>query len=181
MGSKNKSVIVGVTGSIAAYKACGLVNAYRKKGFDVTCALTKEALHFVTPLTLETLSGNKIVSDMFTVPGQRSPMHVSLADRADLIVIYPASANIIGKLAQGICDDIITCTILASKAPVVIAPAMNNNMYNHKSVQKNIQALKDMGYTFVGPVEGDLACGCYAVGHIADAADVMDASLSLLK
>ena len=166
---ENKNIILGITGSIAAYKACGLVSLFRKSGFDISCIFTKEAAYFVTPLTLETLSGNKVYQDMFELPENRMPQHTSLADKADAIVIYPASANIIGKLANGICDDLLTCTIYASRAPVFIAPAMNDNMYNHKVVQKNIRALKDIGYSFIGPDAGRLACGRTAIGHISPA------------
>lgn len=176
-----KHVILGITGSIAAYKACDLIGLFRKNGFDVTCVLTKEAKEFVTPLTLETLSGNKAIDDMFALPENRAPLHTSLAEKADLIVVCPATANIIGKLASGICDDILSCTIFAAKAPVLLAPAMNDRMYRHKVIGKNIATLKDLGYKFIGPVKGHLACGYDAMGHLADTADIFKESRKLLK
>lgn len=178
---KQKHIILGITGSIAAYKACDLIGLLKKSGCDVTCLLTKEAGEFITPLTLETLSGNKVISDMFALPENRTPLHTSLADKANLVVICPATANIIGKLASGICDDILCCTIFATKAPVLIAPAMNDNMYKHKIVQKNIAILKEIGYKFIGPVKGHLACGYDAIGHLADIAAVFKESKKLIK
>jgi len=175
------SVILGVTGSIAAYKACELVSLFKKDGFDVTVLLTKEALEFVTPLTFETLSGNKVVTDMFALPGSRCPIHTSLADKADIILIAPATANLIGKLACGICDDILSCTVFASNAPVLIAPAMNDKMYRHSIVQANIEKLKKTGYHFIGPIKGHLACGHEDIGHIAGSANIVHEAKRLLK
>lgn len=178
---KAKNIILGITGSIAAYKACDLIGLFRKAGMNVTCVLTKEAEYFLTALTVETLSGNKAHTDMFELPENRSPHHTSLADSADLIVVAPASANMIGKLASGICDDLLTCTIYASKAPVLLAPAMNNNMYNHKVVRANISDLEKIGYHFVGPIEGRLACGTVGIGRLADASGIFNESRKLLK
>lgn len=163
-----KTILLGITGSIAAYKACELVNNLKKKGFDIICIMTREAEKFITPLTLETLSGNKVYTDMFELPKKREIYHVSLAQKAALTVICPATANIISKLACGLCDDLLTCTIISSKSPVLIAPAMNDNMYKNKITQKNIAELKKAGYKFVDPVVGNLACGHKGVGHIAD-------------
>ena len=168
-----KTIILGVTGSIAAYKACELTGLLKKEGFNVRVLLTKEANEFVTALTLQTLSQNKVIMDMFESPEEWNPVHTSLAQSADLILIAPATANIIAKLASGICDDILTCTIFAADAPVLIAPAMNDKMYEHKVVQDNIAKLKKIGYRFIGPIKGHLACGCEAVGHIADLADII--------
>lgn len=176
-----RTVIVGVTGSIAAYKACEIVNTLKKDSFDVRVILTKEAREFVTPLSMQTLSGNKVLSDMFEPPEAWNPVHTSLADSASLILIAPATANVIGKLAGGICDDLLTCVVYATKAPVLIAPAMNENMYNHKVVRENISKLKKTGYSFVGPVKGHLACGHDAIGHIADVADIVKEAKKLIK
>ena len=173
MKKSAKTVILGVTGSIAAYKACELTSLLKKEGFYVKVLLTREAKEFVTALTLQTLSQNKVIMDMFESPEEWNPIHTSLAEEADLILIAPATANIIAKLASGICDDILTCTIFASDAPVLIAPAMNDKMYGHKIVQENIAKLKKTGYRFIGPIKGHLACGCEAVGHIADLADII--------
>ncbi|MBL7157668.1 MAG: phosphopantothenoylcysteine decarboxylase [Candidatus Omnitrophica bacterium] len=163
-----KNIILGITGSIAAYKTCDIINRLKKKGYNVICVITEEAEEFITPLTLETLSGNKVYKDMFKLPDKRDTIHVSLAKKADLIVISPATANIIAKLASGICDDLLTSVVISSKSPVLIAPAMNDNMYKHKITQKNIQELKKIGYKFIDPTVGHLACGYVGVGHLAD-------------
>ena len=168
-----KTVLVGVCGSIASYKAADIVSLLKKKGCDVHVILTREAAEFITPLTLQTLSGNKVYTDMFESPEEWDTRHVSLAKRASAIVIAPATANVIGKLASGVCDDLLTCTVFASEAPVVIAPAMNDVMYKNKIVQGNICALKKIGYTFVGPKVGRLACGYEAIGCLTDVEDIV--------
>lgn len=179
--AKKKLVVLGVTGSIASYKACDIVNLFRKSGIECACVLTKDAKEFITPLTLETLSGNKVIDDMFALPDRREPVHTSLADRASLVLIAPATANVIGKIANGICDDILTCVVMATKAPVLLAPAMNKNMYEHAAVRENIAKLKEMGYKFVGPVKGRLMCGGEGMGHIAETGDIFKEAKKLLK
>ncbi|MCX5678905.1 MAG: hypothetical protein NTY76_07370 [Candidatus Omnitrophica bacterium] len=181
MKKDKKTIIFGVTGSIAAYKACELTSLLKKEGFNVRILLTKEGKEFVTALTLQTLSKNKVIMDMFESPEEWNPVHTSLAEEADLILIAPATANIIAKLASGICDDILTCTVFASDAPVLIAPAMNDKMYEHRIVQENIAKLKKIGYHFIGPIKGHLACGCEAMGHIADLADILAEAKRLAK
>jgi phosphopantothenoylcysteine decarboxylase/phosphopantothenate--cysteine ligase len=181
MSVARKIVIVGVTASIAAYKACEIVNLLRKDSFDVRVILTEDALKFVTPLTFQTLSGNKVTGDMFETPDSWSPVHTSLAESASLILIAPATANVIGKLANGICDDLLTCVIYASRAPVLIAPAMNDNMYNHRIVAQNIAKLEKIGYSFIGPVKGRLACGHDAIGHIAPVPEIIKEAKKILK
>ncbi|MCX5679237.1 MAG: hypothetical protein NTZ95_00970 [Candidatus Omnitrophica bacterium] len=176
-----KTVILGVTGSIAAYKACEIIGYLRRSGLDVNVILTKEAVEFVTPLTFRTLSGNKVAAGIFDMPEEWDPSHISLAQKADLILVAPASANIIGKLASGVCDDLLTCVIFATKAPVLIAPAMNTNMYEHKIVQANIAKLKSVGYHFIGPIKGRLACGTEGVGHIACPENIVKEAQRLLK
>jgi phosphopantothenoylcysteine synthetase/decarboxylase len=176
-----RSVIIGVTGSIAAYKACEVISLLKKDGFDVTALLTKEGKEFITPLSLQTLSGNKVIMDMFELPETWSPVHTALADKADLVLIAPATAHIIGKIANGLCDDILSCVVCATKAPVLIAPAMNEKMYNNPIVRENIAKLKKLGYGFVGPVKGRLACGYQGIGHIAESADIARAAKKLLK
>ena len=168
MNPRKKEVLLGVTGSIAAYKACDITNRLKEQGYDIVVIMTDEAAKFITPLTLERLSGNKVISDMWVPAEEYDPLHTSLADKADLVLVAPATANIIGKIASGICDDILTCTILATKAPVLFAPAMNDKMYKHRSVEANIAKLKEWGYTFIGPAVGRLACGYSAIGHISD-------------
>jgi len=177
----HKSIVLGVTGSIASYKACDIINLLKRDGFDVTVLLTKEAREFVTPLTLQTLSGNKVITDMFELPDECSPRHTSLADKAHLVLIAPATANIIGKLANGICDDILTCVVFATKAPVLIAPAMNSKMFENKIVQANIDKLKKVGYKFIGPIKGHLACGDIGMGHLAPVSDIVREAKKILK
>ncbi len=175
------SVILGVTGSIAAYRACEIINALVRESIDVEVLLTREGREFITPLTLQTLSRNKVIEEMFALPEKWDPVHTALAEKADLVLIAPATANIIGKLASGICDDIICSVIFASKAPVLIAPAMNERMYKHKIVQENISKLKGVGYNFIGPIKGHLACGHSSLGHIADTKDIVSEVKRLLK
>ena len=181
MKNSKKTVLLGITGSIAAYKACDVIGLLNKEGFNVRVMLTKEAAEFVTPLTLQTLSRNKIITDMFELPDEWSPVHTSLAEEADLVMIVPATANVIAKIASGICDDILTCTVFATGAPVMIAPAMNEKMYKHPITQANIEKLKKVGYAFIGPIKGHLACGCDDIGHIADINDIVKEAKRLLK
>ena len=181
MTGKRKSVILGVTGGIAAYKACEIISLLRKESVDVTVLMTKEAEEFVTPLTFQTLTGNKVYRDLFALPDEWNPVHTALADKAGLVLIAPATANVIGKIAGGICDDILTCTVFATDAPVLIAPAMNEKMYEHRIVQENIRKLKSVGYRFVGPVKGRLACGHEAIGHIADTREIVNEAKRILK
>jgi len=179
--AKVKSVILGVTGSIAAYKACEIIRLLKKESYDVTALLTSEGEKFITPLTLQTLSSNKVVTGMFEAPEDWDPAHVALADKADLVLIAPATAHIIGKIASGLCDDIVSCVVCATKAPVLIAPAMNANMYTNKAVQENMAKLKRAGYKFVGPVKGRLACGYEGIGCLAAPADIVKEAKRLLK
>ena len=179
--ASRKSVVMGVTGSIAAYKACEVISLLKKEGLDVTVLLTKEGREFITPLTLQTLSGNKVVMDMFELPGEWNPVHTALADKADLIVIAPATAHIISKIAGGLCDDIVSCVVAAAKTPVLIAPAMNEKMYLNAAIQENIAKLKRLGYKFIGPVKGRLACGYEGMGHIAEPADIAKEAKRLLR
>lgn len=176
-----KKIVLGVTGSIAAFKAAEIVSRLTQKNCSVSVILTKEAEHFVTPLTLQMLSCNKVYRDMFEVQDVWDIEHVTLADSASLVLIAPATANIIAKLATGICDDLLTCTVAATKAPVLIAPAMNDNMYQHKITQANISTLKKIGYKLIGPVRGRLACGRTALGRMSDVDEIIRAALGYLK
>lgn len=177
----NKKIVLGVTGSIAAFKAADLASRLVQHGISVSVIMTKEAEHFITPLTLQMLSCSKVYRDMFEVQDVWDVEHVALADSADLILIAPATANILGKLASGLCDDLLTCTVTATRAPVLIAPAMNDNMYTHKVVQANIERLKKIGYKFIGPVKGRLACGKVAMGRMSDVDDIVRAALALVR
>jgi phosphopantothenoylcysteine synthetase/decarboxylase len=163
----SKNILLGVTGSIAAYKACEIISLLKKKGHTVKCVMSKDAKWFVTPLSLEVLSGHTVACDMFERPEKRTTEHVSLSDEADVILVAPATADILGKVASGICDDMLTCVICAAEVPVVFAPAMNDKMYKNPIVQDKIAYLKEKGYFFVEPVVGHLACDREGMGHLA--------------
>ena len=171
-----------MTGSIAAYKSADITRRLIEKGLRVSVVMTKEARHFITPLTLASLSGERVYSDLFAADGSEYLMpHIELARDADLLLIAPATANIIGKMANGLADDLLTCLVLATKAPIVIAPAMNTEMYQNKFVQDNCKRLKASGMTFVDPVEGKLACGTTGDGHIADEDIIVKQVFEILK
>ena len=177
-----KHVIVGVTGSIACYKALEVIRGLRKIGLSTEVVLTKEAEEFIRPILFQAISGNSVItSDLFKVPEGWDMAHVSLADKADLVLVVPATANIIGKVASGICDDMLTCTICATQSPVLFVPAMNEGMYKNKIVQENIQKLKKLDYKFTGPVKGTLACGSEAIGHIQDIDKIVNEARRLIK
>lgn len=176
-----KRIVLGVTGSIAAFKSAEIASRLAQKGCEVNVIMTKEAEHFITPLTMQMLSCGKVYRDMFEVQDVWDIEHVALADSADLILIAPATANIIAKLTAGLCDDLLTCAVSATKAPVLIAPAMNEAMYTHKITQANIGHLKKIGYKFIGPVKGRLACGKVGVGRMSDVEDIVRVALHSLK
>jgi phosphopantothenoylcysteine decarboxylase/phosphopantothenate--cysteine ligase len=176
-----KEIVLGVTGSIAIYKSLDLINLLKARGFNITVIMTEEAQELIRPLTFQTISGNQVYTDMFTLSKDFDLAHISLADKADLILLCPATANIIGKLANGICDDLLTCTVVSSPAPVIICPAMNDKMYRNPAVQKNIATLKTHGYKFVGPVKGKLACGRVGIGHLAPPEEIVQVIVHELK
>jgi len=163
----SKNILLGVTASISAYKVCDLITELRSENFSVTAVMTKDAHHFVTPLVLESFTANDVIEDFFSVQGRKKPIHIELAQKSDLILIAPATADIIAKLSYGLADDVLSCTVLATQAPVVIAPAMNEKMYFHPATQENIERLKKRGVVFVPPVEGHLVCSDQGMGHIA--------------
>ena len=177
----NLNIVVGITGGIAAYKACGIVSFLKGQGANVDVIMTKNACEFITPLTLETLSGNKVVTDMFERPDYIDVRHISLARKADLFLIVPATANIIGKVANGIADDMLSTTIMATKAPVIFAPAMNNGMYENPIVQHNLATLKSYGYKIIEPSVGHLACGYEAKGKLPKNEKIIDYVKVLVK
>jgi phosphopantothenoylcysteine decarboxylase/phosphopantothenate--cysteine ligase len=162
-----KTVVLGVSGGGAAYQAVEITGQLRNRLADVYVIMTKAAARFITPLTLETVSLHPVVLDMFAEPKSWNIPHISLAQRADLFLIAPATANIIGKMAHGIADDMLSTTVMATKAPVVIAPAMNENMWLNSIVQENIEKLKKTGTQIVGPEYGPMACGGEGVGRMA--------------
>lgn len=168
------SVIMGVTGGIAAAKCSLLASRLNKAGFDVHVIMTENARMFVSELTFRSLTGNKVVTDMFEEPDEWDVRHVSLAKRAKLTVVAPATANFLGKAANGIADDMLTTTILAARCPVVVAPAMNDAMWENAAVRENVARLKAMGWTFAGPVTGRLACGTEGPGRMAEPEDIFE-------
>lgn len=180
--AEKREIILGVTGSIAAYKSCDLIRRLQDAGFNVSVIMTKEAEEFITPLTLETLSGKRIYRQMFEQAKEHWEIdHISLAEKADLVLIAPATANIIGKIAFGICDDILSCTVISTKAPIVLCPAMNEAMYQNKIVQENIKKLQAFGYKFVEPVKGKLACGKEGFGCLAPVDKIIDEVKRILR
>jgi len=178
---KGAKIILGVTGGIAAYKAAELTREFVRGGAEVTVIMTASAQKFVTPLTFETLSRRPAVTDMWTRTQYPEPSHITLAEWADLLVVAPATANFIGKLANGIADDMLTCTALAAPRPPVIAPAMNDVMYRHPAVQRNLATLKTRGCVLVGPIEGPLASGKIGLGRMAEIGEIVAAVNDALR
>mgnify|MGYP001574438588 CR=1 FL=1 len=168
-----KNVILGVTGSIAAYKALQIVTDLKKRNIDVVVIMTSAAQRFITPLSFKSLSQNDVITDLFAENRAYDPIHITLSNTEDLIVVAPASANVIGKIAAGIADDALTCTIMASTATKILAPAMEERMYNNPIVQENIKKLESLGYKFVGPVKGRLASGREEIGRMSDVETVV--------
>lgn len=178
---KDKTVVIGVSGGIAIYKTLDVVSRLRKLGVNVNVIMTKSATEFVTPLSFQSLSQNYVVCDMFEDPKTWDVEHISLAKRADVFLIAPATANVIGKIANGIADDMLTTTVMATKAKVLIAPAMNTNMYENPILQRNINTLKELGYNFVEPESGRLACGDTGKGKLASPETIVDEVVKLLS
>jgi len=170
---KNKVIVLGISGGIAAYKAADLASKLAQAGAVVKVVMTWEATQLVQPLTFQALTGNPVVTDMFEPAPLSAITHVSLADEADIVAIVPATANIIAKMAAGIADDILTCTVLATKAPIVIAPAMHNNMYINPVTQDNISKLKARGFTVIPAAHGRLASGSIGYGRLPEITEIM--------
>ena len=167
-----RKVLLGVTGSIAAYKAVELVRLFVRNGDDVTVVMTPAACEFVKPLTFQTLSRNPVFVDQFAPPASWKPEHVSLAESADLVLVEPATANTLAKMRYGLADNLLTATLLATRAPVVVAPAMNTGMWESPVTQENVAALRQRGVTVVEPVDGELACGASGKGRMMDPAAI---------
>jgi phosphopantothenoylcysteine decarboxylase/phosphopantothenate--cysteine ligase len=168
-----KKIILGVTGGIAAYKSCELVRSLVKEGASVQVIMTQNAMEFVTPLTLQTLSGNRVATKTFDLGWESEIGHISLADSADLVVVAPATASFIGKIASGIADTLLTNVILATLSPVILCPAMNVNMYKNQIVQENLERLRNRGFIIVEPSEGSLACGWEGKGRLPEIPDIV--------
>jgi phosphopantothenoylcysteine decarboxylase/phosphopantothenate--cysteine ligase len=177
---ENKKIVLGVTGGIAAYKAAELIRALIKKGAQVKVIMTKSAKEFITPLTLQTLSHNQVYTDMFVPADKYEMAHITLAEFADAFVIAPATANIIGKIASGIGDDLLSTTIMAQEKPTLICPAMNDKMLANPIVQKNINKLKKFSYTVMESDEGELACKTKGKGRLPDIVEIVEAVETLL-
>ncbi len=175
-----KCVVLGVTGGIAAYKACELTSRLRKAGAQVYVIMTKNACQFVAPLTFETLSNHPVATDTFARPETWEVEHVALAKRADVFVIAPATANILAKMACGLADDMLSTTVLATRAPVLVAPAMNTGMWDNPATQENVERLQQRGVHFIGPEGGFLACGDTGAGRMSEPKDIFDAIEKLL-
>ena len=177
---KDKTVVIGVSGGIAVYKVCDVVSRLKKLGANVHVIMTKSATEFVAPLTFQSLSQNYVVRDMFEEPKTWDVEHISLAKKADVFLIAPATANVIGKIACGISDDMLSTTVMATKGKVLIAPAMNTNMYENPIVQRNIDTLKALNYDFIEPESGRLACGDMGKGKLASPENIVEAVVRAL-
>ncbi|MDF1851818.1 MAG: flavoprotein [Verrucomicrobiales bacterium] len=178
--SSGKNIVVGVTGSIAAYKAADLVSRLKKSGHEVHVVMTKDAQEFITPLTLQTLSREPVTTDLYDEKADWHPGHIELADQADLLVVAPATANVVAKFANGIADDTLGAIHLATLAPVLLAPAMNGKMWKHPATQGNVETLKERGVHFIGPEEGMLACGYEGIGRLWPVEGIEEAIEDLL-
>ncbi len=175
-----KTIVIGVSGGIAVYKALDVISRLKKENIEIHVIMTKSAIEFVNPLSFQALSQNIVIHEMFEEPKAWEIQHISLAKKADLLVVVPATANIIGKVANGIADDMLTTTIMATLAPVVFAPAMNVNMYNNGIVQDNIKKLVGYGYDFIMPTSGRLACGDIGIGKLAQTEEIVEIIMSKL-
>lgn len=175
------NIVLGITGSIAAYKAADIASQLTKVGHAVTCVLTKAALEFVTPLTLATLSRRPVVTDLFAEKEGWQPGHIQLADETDLLLIAPASADVLASLAHGFANDALTAIALATRAPILIAPAMNGKMWQHPATLRNVETLKGWGAKFIEPAEGLLACGYEGVGRLAPVEEIVAAVAEMTK
>ena len=179
----SKRIILGVTGSIAAHKAVDIASLLTKEGHSVHVVLTADAQRFITPLPFKTLSRNPVVTDLYDEEQGWKPMHITLADEADLLLVAPATANILAKMAHGIADDALSCIALALKtdAKVVVAPAMNGKMWQHPATQANVATLKSRGVEFAGPDDGLLSCGYEGIGRLSTPERIVKQVIQKLK
>ena len=181
MSSKHsKNILLAISGSIAAYKVLELVRDFVKNGYDIKCILTESAKEFVTVLTLQTLSKNKVYTSMFD-NSKWELDHIELANWADILIVAPATAQTISKLAVGNADDILTCTALSFKKPIIICPAMNENMWLHPATVANCKKIKEYGYIILEPQNGELACGVIGAGRLIDIKEIYNKTVELLK
>jgi phosphopantothenoylcysteine decarboxylase/phosphopantothenate--cysteine ligase len=181
MNRKSNTVLLGVTGSVAAYKAAGIASTLVQSGADVHVLMTASAARLVGPPTFQALTGNPVVREMFhDAPAGRAMPHIDLPSRADLLLIAPATANILGKIANGIADDVLSTSALSTAAPVLVAPAMNHRMWKHPAVQANVKTLEARGVEIIGPESGFLACGEEGEGRMADPDSIAKRALEIL-
>ncbi|MBI4028126.1 MAG: phosphopantothenoylcysteine decarboxylase [Verrucomicrobia bacterium] len=178
---KSKTILLGVTGSIAAYKSADIASRLVKLGHSVHAIITADGAHFITPLTLKTLTRNPVIASLYDEELGGRPTHIQLAEAADLLLIAPATANVLAKLAHGIADDALSTIALATSAPILAAPAMNNKMWDHPATQENVRILKKRGVRFIGPEEGLLACGSKGVGRLCDPDEIVKTAAAMLK
>lgn len=182
MSDKMKTIVLGITGSIAAYKAADLTSQLVKLGYEVHCVMSRTATEFIAPLTFQTLSRNPVLVTLEDEKQSWKPGHIDLADRADLFLVAPCTANYLGLFAQGLSPDPLTSIYLATKAPVLIAPAMNGKMWDHRATQRNVETLKSDGCSFIGPEEsGMLACGYEGAGRLWAVEGIVESVKSLLS
>src|SRR5688572_19590916 len=177
---KGREVIVAVCGGIAAYKVADVVSKLVQSGAGVTVVMTREAQKFVTPLTFEALSGRKVRTDTFELADSSDPQHIGLTERADLMVVAPATNNVLAKVAHGLCDDLVSLMICAAACPVVFCPAMNTRMWEHPVAKENVAKLAGLGYRFIGPDEGWLACRNVGAGRMSEAEKIVDEVTGML-
>lgn len=170
----DKKIVLGISGGIAVYKSCEIVRLLTGEGADVRVVMTRGAQQFVTPMTFQALSKNPVHTDIFDLTQESQMGHIDLADSADLVIVAPATADIIAKAACGICDDLLTTLLCVTRAPVLMAPAMNVHMYENKIVQANIRRLEEHGFKMIGPAEGSLACGYEGMGRLVEAGEVVE-------
>lgn len=176
-----KKVILGITGSIAAYKAADIASQLTKKNVSVTCVMTRDAQQFIAPLTLQVLSRNPVVTDLFDEKESWRPGHIALADEADLLLVAPATAHVVAQLALGLAPDALTAIALATPAPLLVAPAMNGKMWQHPATQRNVGTLISRGVQFIGPDEGLLSCGYEGVGRLWPVEGIVEEVSKLLE
>ena len=175
MSIQKKKILLGVTGSIAAYKVGDVIRRLRDKGHEVTVVMTKEAQEFITPLTFAGLTANKVYTQIFQDPDSGAMAHIKLGTESDIFLIVPATANIIAKLAHGLADDLLTCIAITTKAKILVAPALNVEMYENKIVQENCKKFASHGFKFIEPAHGKLACGVTGMGHLAEVDEIIKA------
>ncbi len=178
---KNTKIVLGVCGGIAAYKSADLTRRLMEAGAEVHVVMSRSAREFITPLTLQTLSGHPVHTELFDLTQEQEIGHISLADMADLILIAPATANVIAKAAHGLCDDLLSAILLATRAPIVFAPAMNVHMWENKITQENVTRLQSLGYHFIEPACGTLACGYEGKGRLPDPPVILEKIEKILK